>query len=83
MQNDEIDILGALTGVLKTLKEMDKLASKPLDQWPTYAATVSKCTTEEVGCTVYQLQKLSFFSEAQAYFSSKYEEYCFKVNQCI
>ena len=45
MQNDEIDILGALTGILKTLKEMDKQASKPLDQWPTYAATVSKCTT--------------------------------------
>ena len=40
MQNDEIDILGALTGLLKTL-ETDKLASKPLDQWSMYAATVS------------------------------------------
>ena len=84
MQNDEIDIiLGALTGVLKTLKEMDKLASKPLDQWPTYAATLSKCTTEEDGCTVYQLQKLRKFSEAQAYFSSNCEEYCLNVSQCI
>ena len=66
MQADEIDILGALTAVLKMLKEMDKLASKPLDQWPTYTATVNKCNTEEDGCTVYQLQKLKNFSGAQA-----------------
>ena len=83
MQSDGIDILGALTGVLKTLKKTDKLASKPLDKWSTYSATVSKCTTEEEGCTVYQLQKLRNFSETQAYFSSKREEYCLKVSQCI
>ena len=40
MQNDEIDILGALTDLLKTLKETDKLASKSLNQWSTYAVTV-------------------------------------------
>ena len=83
MQNDEIDILGALTGLLKTLKENDKLASKPLDQWSTYAATVSKCTTEEDGSTVYQMQKLKRYSEAESYFSSNYEEYCHNISQCI
>ena len=43
MQYDEVDILGAMTSLLKTLKEIENLNSKPLDQWPTYAATVSKC----------------------------------------
>ena len=83
MQNDEIDILGALTGLLKTLKETDKLASKPLDQWSTYAATVRKCTTEEDGSTVYQMQKLKRYSEAESYFSDNYEEYCRNISQCI
>ena len=81
--NDEINILEALTGVLKTLKETDKLASKHLDQWSMYAATVSKCTTDEDGSTVYQMQELKDFSEAQGYFSSKYEEYCHKNSQCV
>ena len=31
MQSDEADILGALNALLKTLRETDKLASKPLD----------------------------------------------------
>ena len=82
MQSDEVDILGALTGLLKTLKETDKLASKPLDQWPTYAATLRKCTEEE-GHTVYQCQNLKSYSEAQSYYSSKYKEYCSNVSQCI
>ena len=77
-----INILEALTGVLKTLKETDKLASKHLDQWSMYAATVSKCTTDEDGSTVYQMQELKDFSEAQGYFSSKYE-YCHKNSQCV
>lgn len=83
MQSDEINILGALTGLLKTLKETDKLASKPLNQWSTYAATVSKCNTEEDGSTVYQIQKLKRYSEAESYFSSNYEEYCHNVSRCI
>lgn len=46
MQSDEVDILGALNALLKTLRETEKLASKPQDQWPTYAATLAKCTSE-------------------------------------
>ena len=82
MQSDEVDILGALTCLLKTLKETDKLSSKPLAQWTTYAATLRKCT-EEDGHTVYQCQQLKKYSEAQRYYSSKYEEYCHSVSQCI
>ena len=42
MQNDEIDILGALMSQLKTLCETETLASKPLEQWSTYSATLKK-----------------------------------------
>ncbi len=82
MQSDEVDILGALTGLLKTLKETDKLASKPLEQWPTYTATLRKCTDEE-GHTEYQCQRLKRYSEVQSYYSSNYEDYCCRVSQCI
>ena len=34
------------------LKETDKLASKLLEQWPTYTATLAKCTDEK-GQKVY------------------------------
>ena len=33
MQSDEIDIFAALTNLLKTLREMEKLSSKPLSEW--------------------------------------------------
>ena len=55
LQSDEVDILGALNSRLKTLKETDKLASKPLAQWTTYAATLRKCMKED-GKTIYQCQ---------------------------
>ena len=82
MQSDEIDILGALTCLLKTLKETDKLSSMPLVEWPTYAAALKKCT-EENGSTIYQCQQLKKYSEALRYYASKYEEYCSRVRQCI
>ena len=42
MQSDEVDILSAVTSLLITIKETEKLRSKPLDQWPTYAAIMKK-----------------------------------------
>ena len=41
MQADELDILGALSNLLRTVKETNKLNTIPLDQWPTYAATLN------------------------------------------
>ena len=84
MQRDDVDILGAraLTSLLKTLKETEKLSSKPLDQWPTYAATLSKCTEEE-GNRVYQCQELKHFSEAVRLYTSRCEDYCRQVSQRI
>ena len=60
MQSDEIDILGALTCLLKTIAETDKLSKKPLDQWPTFAATQKKLTLED-GIKVYQCQELKIY----------------------
>ena len=53
MQADEMDILGALTNLLQNIKETNKLNTKPLDQWPTYAAMLKKITLNEDGEAVY------------------------------
>ena len=42
MQSDDVDILSALNSLLRSIKEIDKLSSKSLDQWPTYVATLKK-----------------------------------------
>ena len=65
LQSDEIDILEALTGVLRTLKEIDKLLSKPVAEWSTYKSILQKCEDE-----VYQLQELKTFSTATQYFEN-------------
>ena len=39
VQSDEVDILTALTSVLKTSKETKKLSSKHIEEQPAYAAT--------------------------------------------
>lgn len=40
MQHDHLDILQALTAVLRTVKETDKLGATELEKWPTYASRV-------------------------------------------
>ena len=46
MQYDDLDILQALSSMLRTVKETEKLSTSDLDQWPTYATTMQKCTAE-------------------------------------
>ena len=60
MQQDHLDILQALTVVLQTVKETDKLSATWLDKWPTYASTVEKCT-EEGGDTKFRNWKISLW----------------------
>ena len=43
---------------------------------------LSKCT-EEDGKKIYQCQELKRFSVAVELYTSRYEDYCSKVNQCI
>ena len=63
MQSDDVDILSALNSLLRTIKEIDKLSFKSLDQWPTYAATLKKVKVEE-GKETYQCQQIKKFSDA-------------------
>ena len=85
MQNDEIDILGALTGVLQTLKETNRLGSKGIEQWPTYAATMRKIVLEgeENDSAMYQCQELKNYSAAASFYTSKHKEYADRIVQCI
>ena len=93
MQNDELDILEAISSVLKSSKEIEKLTMKPLKEWPVYSATLAKCSTptrsdgdlddnlsEEA---VYQSQELKQFLSAQRYYTNHYTEYCQAVTDCI
>ena len=48
MQSDELDILAALTSLLQTTKETEKLSSPPLAQWPVYSATLKNIKEENM-----------------------------------
>ena len=63
MQGNEIDILGALTSLLKTVRDTDKLSTKLLEQWPTFAVTQKKCTVDN-GRKVCQCQELVKYEQA-------------------
>ncbi len=67
MQADELDILAALTTLLRTIKETEKLSSLQLSQWPVYSSTLKKLT-EENETKVYQCQELKKFEEANQYY---------------
>ena len=82
LQNDDIDILGALTCLLKTLAESEKLSQKTLEHWPTYATTLKKCILENKK-HVYQSQELKKFSQATSYFEDHYGEYCSTISECV
>ncbi len=82
LQSDDIDILGALTCLLKTLSETNKLSSKNLENWPTYRATLSKCISEDEQ-QVYQSQELKKFSVGKLYFESHYIDFCSKICECV
>ena len=82
MQSDNLDILGALTPLLRAVKETNKLCSKALSQWPTYSATVNK-VVEDAGGPEYQNQELKKYSEAKNYYETNSSEYCSKVTSCI
>ena len=75
MQADELDIVSALTYLLKTVKEIEKLKKKPLSKWDTYATIVKK-VIQVNGKHMYQGQELKHFSETKSYFENHYNEFC-------
>ena len=82
MQSDEVDIVGAMSSLLRTVKEVDKLSSCGLERWPTYAATLAKIT-EEDGKRVYQLQEIKCFAQAKDHFTANFNEFCASVTTCF
>ena len=58
MQSDNLDILAAITHLVNTLNETNKLSSKPLEQWKTYGDTLKKVQGEK-GQPVYQVKSSS------------------------
>ena len=47
MQNDNLDIIEALSAVLMALKETGILCAMDIDQWPTYALALGKCESKD------------------------------------
>ena len=81
MQSDSIDILAALTSLLRTVKETNKLGAKSLDQWPIYCSTIKK-VSEEAGKPTYQCQELTKYAEAKSFYESECTEFCSRVVTC-
>ena len=82
MQSDELDILTALSNLLHTIKEVEKLRLLPLPQWPVYSSTLKK-VIDENGAKVYQGQELKRFQEAEKFYLNHYVEYCANVTECL
>ena len=57
LQEDDLDVLGAFSCLIPTIKEVDKLTSKGLEHWPTYSAVLKKLVDRD-GEVEYQLQTL-------------------------
>ena len=55
MQSDNLDILAAITHLVKTLNETNKLSSKPLEQWKTYGDILKKLQVDQ-DQPVYQVK---------------------------
>ena len=64
MQEDDLDALGAFTSLLRTVKEVNKLSSKPLEQWQTYYTTLKKLSDDNS----YQCQELRNLSQAKSFY---------------
>ena len=79
MQDDEVNLLEALTCLLRTIKETDKLTSRSLEQWPVYSSILRKLTEEDGQKDIYQLQKLKNITETKVTFEGNYRHYCSKV----
>ena len=68
--------------LLMMVKEVNKLSSKSLDQWPTFAATLKKIKLES-GKRVYQCQILQNYDQAVTCYNTHHEQYCVSVMSCF
>jgi hypothetical protein len=80
MQQDDLDILRALTSLVHTVKEVKTLSSKPLDDWEVYSGTLKEI---EDGNGSYQEQAVQRLDEAKAYFVSHFPDLCKRVSDYV
>ena len=78
MQEDDLDVLGAFSSLIRTIKEVNKLSSKSLEQWKTYYTMLSKLSDNS-----YQCQELRNIMEAKSLYESKHDKYCTAVTTCM
>ena len=83
MQSDDLDILGAISSVVKSVRDTNKLSSTPLEKWPTYDYLIKNTSVDDEGQESYQSQELKNYSQAKAHYAALYQEYCVKVVECI
>ena len=84
LQNDNLDILSALTGILRAMKELDKFSLTAIDQWPTYASIIAKCTQDpDTEHYLYQSQELKNFTAATLYYTNHAADICERVSVSI
>ena len=67
---------------MKTLRETETLASKPLTQWSTYSVTLKRFTKED-SKELYQSQEVKHFTQAEEYYLAHYDNVCKRVSDCI
>ena len=72
MQSDELDILSALSSLLETVKETEKLSTLPLAKWPVYSSILKEISTD-------QCQELKHFSDAKQYYETNCDVFCQNV----
>lgn len=84
LQNDNLDILSALTGILRAMNKLDKFSLTAIDQWPTYASIIAKCTQDpDTEHYLYQSQELKNFTAATLYYTNHAADICERVSVSI
>ena len=64
------------------MKDIDKLMSLPLSQWPTYSGVVAAVSYDN-GIKSYQGQQLNRFDVTFSFFENNAQDYCKNVSKCL
>ena len=79
LQEDDLDVLGAFSSLVRTVKEINKLSVKPLEQWRTYCTTITKLDNGRS----YQGQQLKNVTQAKSFFENNHQKFCTTVTSCM
>ena len=77
-RSDDLDVLAAFMSLLRTVKEINKLSSLPLEKWP----TLKKILLED-GERAYQCQSLQNYDQAKNHYTAQYRHLCVSVTDCL